>query len=147
MPGINGETLRAWRRARGWDVAEMARQLRRASAEPVAAHAGLVRMIRSWEDGSHAMSERYELLYLRIFPGGANGTELRAIAGEVLRAAADLPGADQVAAMEAAALARARPQDQAAVRALAADAAAQVKRAGELMDRLAGLLGGGGDGE
>jgi tetratricopeptide (TPR) repeat protein len=55
--------LREWRRARGWDVPQLARQLRHASQEPVAAHDGLVRMIRSWERGAHALSERYELLY------------------------------------------------------------------------------------
>jgi tetratricopeptide (TPR) repeat protein len=55
--------LREWRRARGWDVPQLARQLRHASPEPVAAHDGLVRMIRSWERGAHALSERYELLY------------------------------------------------------------------------------------
>lgn len=63
MPGIEGNTLREWRRARGWDVPQLARQLRRAAREPIAAHDGLVRMIRSWERGAHALSERYELLY------------------------------------------------------------------------------------
>jgi tetratricopeptide (TPR) repeat protein len=63
MPGTEGRTLREWRRARGWDVPQLARQLRHASTEPVAAHDGLVRMIRSWERGTHALSERYELLY------------------------------------------------------------------------------------
>lgn len=67
MPGIEGETLRAWRRSRGWDVPEMARQLRCAAREarqPVAAHDGLIRMIYSWERGDHELSERYELLYV-----------------------------------------------------------------------------------
>jgi hypothetical protein len=63
MPGIDGETLRAWRRSRGWDVPKTARELRRASSEPIAAHEGLVRMIRGWERGDHALTERYELLY------------------------------------------------------------------------------------
>jgi tetratricopeptide (TPR) repeat protein len=63
MPGIDGRTLREWRRARGWDVPQLARQLRHAATEPIAAHDGLVRMIRSWERGAHALSERYELLY------------------------------------------------------------------------------------
>jgi len=147
MPGIDGGTLRAWRRSRGWDVADMARQLRHASGEPVAAHDGLVRMIRSWEDGSHAISERYELLYLRIFPDEpVNGTELRTLAGEVRARAAGLPGPGQVAELEAGALAR-RPQDEAAVRALAAETLEQVQRAGELLGRLAALLEGGEDDE
>jgi hypothetical protein len=63
MPGIDGETLRAWRRSRGWDVPKTARELRRASSEPIAAHEGLVRMIRGWERGDHDLTERYELLY------------------------------------------------------------------------------------
>jgi hypothetical protein len=66
MPAIDGATLRAWRRSRGWDVPEMARQLRRAARDldqDAAAHDGLVRMIRGWERGDHAITERYELLY------------------------------------------------------------------------------------
>jgi tetratricopeptide (TPR) repeat protein len=63
MPSIDGKTLREWRRSRGWDVPQLARQLRRTSKEPIAAHDALVRMIRSWERGTHALSERYELLY------------------------------------------------------------------------------------
>jgi hypothetical protein len=73
MTRIDSETLRAWRRARGWDVPEMARQLRRASTEAVAAHEGLVRMIRSWERGDHEISERYELLYRKA--AGVSDTE------------------------------------------------------------------------
>jgi hypothetical protein len=60
-------------RARGWDVPAMARQLRRASSEPVAAHEGLVRMIRAWEHGKHEISERYELLYRKA--AGVSDTE------------------------------------------------------------------------
>lgn len=66
MPGLDGETLRAWRRSRGWDVPELARQLRRAARETgvtVAAPGGLIRMIYAWERGDHDLSERYELLY------------------------------------------------------------------------------------
>src|SRR5260370_34340350 len=66
MPGIDGGMLRAWRRARGWDVPEVARQLRHAAREAgvhVAAPAGLVRMIYAWERGDHELSARYELLY------------------------------------------------------------------------------------
>ena len=66
MTGINGGGLREWRRSRGWDVPELARQLRRAASEPVAAHDALVRMIRAWERGDHRPSERYELLYRKL---------------------------------------------------------------------------------
>ena len=66
MTGINGSDLREWRRSRGWDVPELARQLRRAASEPVAAHDALLRMIRAWERGDHCPSERYELLYRNL---------------------------------------------------------------------------------
>lgn len=79
MPGMDGETLRAWRRSRGWDVPEMARQLRRAARESgvdVAAPGGLVRMIYAWERGDHGLSERYELLYRKAgFPDPAGNVE------------------------------------------------------------------------
>jgi transcriptional regulator with XRE-family HTH domain len=80
MPGIKGETLRGLRRSRGWDVPEMARQLRRAARETgqqVAAPDGLIRMIRDWERGKHDLTERYELLYgaaLGIEPGDLVGS-------------------------------------------------------------------------
>ena len=45
---------------------ELARQLRRAASDPVAAHDALVRMIRAWERGDHRPSERYELLYRKL---------------------------------------------------------------------------------
>ncbi len=63
MTGIDGGTLREWRRSRGWDVPKTARELRRVATEPVAAPDALVRMIRGWERGDHELSERYELLY------------------------------------------------------------------------------------
>jgi hypothetical protein len=78
MPGFDGATLRVWRRSRGWDVPEMARQLRRAAREAdvqVATHAGLIRMIYAWERGDHDLSERYELLYR-----AAIGTDSPAVA-------------------------------------------------------------------
>src|SRR5580692_1758048 len=68
MPHTDGPTLRAWRRARGWDVPETARQLRSAARslrQPVAEHGGLVRMVYSWERGDHDVSERYALLYAK----------------------------------------------------------------------------------
>jgi len=69
MSGLDGEMLRAWRRSRGWDVPELARQLRRAAREAdivVAAPTGLTRMIYAWERGDHDLSERYELLYQAV---------------------------------------------------------------------------------
>ena len=75
MAMSNGGELREWRRSRGWDVPELARRLRRAADEPVAAHDGLVRMIRAWERGDHRPSERYELLYRRLGLPPANENE------------------------------------------------------------------------
>ncbi len=66
MTGNSGGDLREWRRSRGWDVPELARQLRRAASDPVAAHDALIRMIRAWERGDHRPSERYELLYRKL---------------------------------------------------------------------------------
>ena len=42
MAVTNGGELREWRRSRGWDVPDLARRLRRAADEPIAAHEGLV---------------------------------------------------------------------------------------------------------
>jgi hypothetical protein len=72
LTGIDGGTLREWRRSRGWDVPKTARELRRVAKEPVAAPDALVRMIRGWERGDHELSERYELLYHRL---GLEGTQ------------------------------------------------------------------------
>ena len=66
MTGIDGGTLRAWRRSRGWDAPDMARRLRDAARHtnvPAATFSGLVRMIHAWERGDHALTERSELLY------------------------------------------------------------------------------------
>src|SRR5579859_697405 len=73
MARISGETLRALRRSRDWDVPRMARELRSAAgAEQVPSHASLIRQIRGWESGDHEISERYELLYLKAL--GIPGT-------------------------------------------------------------------------
>ena len=66
MREISGERLRAWRRGRGWDVPELARQLRRAAGnDPLPAHDALVRMIYRWERVG-LRTERYELLYRKL---------------------------------------------------------------------------------
>lgn len=68
MPQIQGETLREWRRSRGWDVPETARRLRKAAGEDsLPVHDALVRMIRRWErEGLGRRAERYELLYAKV---------------------------------------------------------------------------------
>jgi tetratricopeptide (TPR) repeat protein len=64
-----GSWLRAERRARQWDVPEMARQVRKAARDdphlPVLRD--LRRMIRGWEAAEHTLSERYQLLYATAF--------------------------------------------------------------------------------
>jgi transcriptional regulator with XRE-family HTH domain len=102
MPDVTGEMLREWRRSRGWDVPEMARRLRQAASEPIAAHNGLVKMIRAWETGGHAISERYELLYRAALDGAtARDAALRA-----RDRAAALPDARDITAIAAAAMSR-----------------------------------------
>jgi hypothetical protein len=107
MP-VDGATLRAWRRSRGWDVPEMARQLRRAAqatGTPIADHDGLIRMIRDRERGRHAFSERYELLYRALGYGDdepappAGGPRLARSLSEA--AAASFSGAAMSAAKRA----------------------------------------------
>ncbi len=88
MTRIDGSTLRAWRRSRGWDVPEMAQRLRRGAREagvPVATLTGLVRMIYAWERGDHKLTERYELLYV-----AALGIELDHLAAGPAPSKADL---------------------------------------------------------
>jgi len=65
MPGIDGASLREWRRSRGWDEPRLAREVREAArrrGESCAVQHGLVKMIKAWERGDHRISERYELL-------------------------------------------------------------------------------------
>jgi hypothetical protein len=89
MPEISGETLRAWRRSRGWDVPETARQLRRAAEnDPLPVHDALVRMIYRWERLG-LRTERYELLYRRL---GAGAPQPDTAAEPEAVALADSPG-------------------------------------------------------
>lgn len=76
MPGTDGGILRDWRRARGWDVPEMARQIRLAAGDDsVPDHDSLVRMIRRWERGQVSVSERYELLYREALSSAEAATQ------------------------------------------------------------------------
>jgi len=133
MAGVDGAALREWRREQRWDVPELARRLRHAAAEPLAED--LAGMIRRWERGYCAVSERYELLYRKL--GFRDGTEPPA--AEVTARAQALPEPGTITAMAAGAVA-AGIADPDAIRAAAADAVAKVTRAREAMLRLAELL-------
>lgn len=63
--------IRAERKARGWPAEEMARRLRDAADPRTRAQLPalelLVRYVRRWESGAHQVTERYRLLYARVF--------------------------------------------------------------------------------
>lgn len=132
MPGEAGEMLRALRVSRHWDVDRMARELHRAADEPVAAHHALVRMIRSWEDGKHKLSERYLLLYRRVFTDDwpVNATAPPDPAA-VLERARRTPGDTEIAAV-----------GDPAARAVLADLKRQVEVLSKLLEDMLGEAGG-----
>jgi hypothetical protein len=65
---VDGAKLRRWRLSRRWDVSRLAREFIAAADEPLATVRGLKHMIYAWERGDRRPSERYWLLYLRVFP-------------------------------------------------------------------------------
>jgi transcriptional regulator with XRE-family HTH domain len=65
-----GRWLREQRRARGWDVPQMARQLAKAAGNnrhTLPAQECLLVYIRRWERGHTGVSERYRLLYCAAY--------------------------------------------------------------------------------
>ena len=70
---VDGAKLRRWRLSRRWDVSRLAREFIAAADEPLATVRGLKHMIYAWERGDRRPSERYWLLYLRVFPEHATG--------------------------------------------------------------------------
>src|SRR6266446_6622324 len=65
-----GAWLRAQRRARGWDVPQMARQLAKAAGDrrdTLPSKECLLVYIRRWERGEVRVSERYQFLYCKAF--------------------------------------------------------------------------------
>jgi hypothetical protein len=70
---VDGAKLRRWRLSRRWDVSRLAREFIAAADEPLATLRGLKHMINAWERGARRPSERYWLLYLRVFPECASG--------------------------------------------------------------------------
>lgn len=152
LTDVTSETLRRWRESQGWDVPRMARELRKAArntGEDVAAHHGLVKMIPQWERGARAPRERYRLLYLKIFDdalslsrGATVGVDFAVRLAELRSRAAGLPGLDEVRALEDAALAKPRrTRTPAEIRALAAEAVAQLHEVAGKLTELSVLLG------
>lgn len=103
---VDGPTLRRWRLSRRWDVSRLAREFIAAADEPLANLRGLMHMINAWERGARRPSERYWLLYLRIFPECVTGESPNGSAG--------------IDAAEAAPVVSAHSADPGDVRALAA---------------------------
>jgi transcriptional regulator with XRE-family HTH domain len=150
---VTGEALRRWRESQGWDVPRMAREIRKAakdSGEDVAAHHGLVKMIPQWERGNRAPRERYRLLYLRIFQGALGevsrdmelGVDVALRMAEVRARAARLPGAGEIRALEASALAKPRrAMTEAEIRALTAETISSLHGVADNLAKLSALLG------
>ena len=159
MTDVTGEQLRRWREANGWDVPRMARELRKVakdSGEDVAAHHGLVKMIPQWERGNRAPRERYRLLYQKVFAdtfgdlsqGLALGTDAALRLAEIRSRAARLPGPDEIRVLEAAALAKPeKTMTPAEIRAVAAQAIAQLYEVADKLAELSALLDGDESGE
>jgi hypothetical protein len=133
---VDGATLRRWRLSRRWDVSRLAREFIKAADEPLATLRGLTHMINAWERGARRPSERYWLLYLRVFPECANGEAAKdgpKVAGALAEA---LPGTTEVNAMEAAPLTSASSADQGDIRALAATVRALEQQIARLSRRV-----------
>jgi hypothetical protein len=79
---VDGAGLRRWRLSRRWDVSRLAREFIAAADEPLATVRGLKHMIYAWERGDRRPSERYWLLYLRVFPEFASTESVLAGPGE-----------------------------------------------------------------
>ena len=97
---VDGAKLRRWRLSRRWDVSRLAREFIAAADEPLATVRGLTHMINAWERGDRRPSERYWLLYLRVFPecasvetaAGSNESEDQPRPDEINATATDASG-------------------------------------------------------
>ena len=143
---MTGAMLLALRDSRHLTRRELARELRRASDEPLAGE--LPRMIWAWESGRHKPSELYMRAYRRVFPelaepnGGAPPGDLAALAADLGRRAAAMPGPAQVTAQEAAALARVPAEQADEIRAIARAALDHMEQATERLRQIAEVLEG-----
>jgi len=134
MRQVDGATLRRWRLSRRWDVSRLAREFIAAADEPLATVRGLMHMINAWERGVRKPSERYWLLYLRLFPECANG-ETASGGLEEIRTLSTT----EITTMATALPAPAGPLDQGDIRALATtvrDLEQQVARLSKRLEEL-----------
>jgi hypothetical protein len=132
MQQVDGATLRRWRLSRRWDVSRLAREFITAADEPLATLRGLMHMINAWERGVRRPSERYWLLYLRVFPECANGET----ANGGPKGTRALPGIAEIKAMDAPTLSSWCSGDPGDVRALAARVRALEQQIAGLSRRL-----------
>jgi hypothetical protein len=133
---VDGATLRRWRLSRRWDVSRLAREFIAAADEPLATLRGLMHMINAWERGARKPSERYWLLYLRVFPECASGETAIDGPKEAGTLAEELPYTTEINAMETAEFSSALSVDPGDVRALAATVKALEQRIAGLSRRL-----------
>ena len=129
---VDGATLRRWRLSRRWDVPRLAREFISAADEPLATLRGLTHMINAWERGARQPSERYWLLYLRIFPECATAETVPDSANE----AEELAAATGIAATETAAFSSAPSAGQDDIHTLAATVRALEQQIAGLSKRL-----------
>ena len=138
MHQVDGGTLRRWRLSRRWDVSRLAREFIMVADEPLASLRGLTHMINAWERGARRPSERYWLLYLRVFPERANGETT--IGGPTEAGA--LSRTAEINAIDAATLTSPRSADPGDIRALAATVKALEQQIAGLSRRLDELFRG-----
>ena len=129
---VDGATLRRWRLSRRWDVSRLAREFITAADEPLATLRGLTHMINAWERGARQPSERYWLLYLRVFPECVTGETLDGNQNE----AEELVAATGITTTEPATSSAAPSVDQDDVRTLAATVRALEQQIAGLSKRL-----------
>jgi hypothetical protein len=134
---VDGATLRRWRLSRRWDVSRLAREFIKAADEPLATVRGLTHMINAWERDARRPSERYWLLYLRVFPEGANSQPAKAGLDE----ASALPGPAEIDAIQAAPPSSASSVDQGDIHTLAETVKALEQQVAGLSKRVEELSG------
>lgn len=138
---VDGATLRRWRLSRRWDVSRLAREFIKAADEPLATLRGLTHMINAWERGVRRPSERYWLLYLRVFPECANSEAAMGAQEEAGAQTGEHPGATEINASQAAPFSSASGADQGDIRALAATVKALQQQVAGLSRRVDELSG------